>query len=164
MFELEVLRMTETAKMPTRAHNKDLCYDFYADEDVTLLPGQSKLVSLGIRVVLPDGYGLVFEERSGHATRGIQIGAGVLDEPYRGPWKTCVRWFPADGGWDPEFLAEPIKKLDYTKDMLYIRRGDKIVQGRLVKTINAPIRELSPEEFNTDTDRGENGFNSTGNK
>ena len=35
-MDLKVKRLTETAKLPVKAHQGDLGYDIFADEDATL--------------------------------------------------------------------------------------------------------------------------------
>lgn len=162
---LRVMRNRSEAKLPTKAHEGDLCFDFYAAEDAELRPGQTRVVDLGINLHIPEGFGLILEERSGLASRGVVIGAGVIDNHYRGPLKAVVRWLPDDAGFDEELARDgdcPPRKLNYMLDNLSIKAGDKIVQGRLVHVIDLPIQEVTEEEFSTDTVRAESGFGSTG--
>jgi dUTP pyrophosphatase len=144
------------AKLPTRGTDKAQCLDFYSAEDVTLLPGETKVVDLGLRMLLPEGYGFKFHERSGLATKGIIIGAGIIDEDYRGPLKVVVRYMhcvpPTDGNFIPAF--EPFT----------IAKGDKIVQGELFERKHYEVVEIDAAAFEqqSDTERGEGGFGSTG--
>lgn len=147
-LELGVLLTNENSVVPTKAHDGDLCYDFYSCEDVDILPGITKVVDLGVRLCLPEGYGLVLKERSGLATKGVLVGAGVIDNGYRGELKAVIRWMPADGK-----SQEPFQ----------VKKGSKIVQGMLVRVVDMPVVQLSVNEFDTDdSERKEGGFGSTG--
>ena len=46
----------EGAKMPTYAHLTDAGMDVFATEEITINPGETKLIPLGIKVALPIGY------------------------------------------------------------------------------------------------------------
>lgn len=48
----------EDAKEPTYAHVSDSGMDVYALEDITLAPGEQKIIPIGIKVALPAGYEL----------------------------------------------------------------------------------------------------------
>jgi dUTP pyrophosphatase len=69
---LRVLRNRHEATMPTKAHKGDLCYDFYAAEEVVIRPGQTRVVDLGVNLHIPEGYALILKERSGHASKGLR--------------------------------------------------------------------------------------------
>ena len=134
--------------MPTRATSRAQCIDFYAAEDINLTHGQTRVVDLGVRVILPSGYGLEFRERSGLATRGILVGAGIIDQDYHGNLKAVIRYL------DPSGMAGLFK----------IRAGDKIVQAELVKTVNPLLKEIDSNEFEIscrNSERGEKGFGSS---
>ena len=141
-MELKVKRLSHTAKLPTKGHSDDHCFDFYADRDVVLRPGDTCVIHLGVAVVPPEGYALIFKERSGLAVRGLAIGAGVIDNGYRGELCAVVRYIDHD----PENLFS-------------IHKGDKIIQGKLEKTIDAAVVEITDLD---ETNRGDAGFGSTG--
>jgi dUTP pyrophosphatase len=152
--EIRVFRTCTAATLPTQATDLAQCIDLYAAEDVEILPGQTKLVDLGIKMILPEGYGLEFRERSGLATKGIIIGAGIIDEDYHGPLKAVVRYLQPDR---EVVTREPFK----------ISTGDKIVQAELVKRVPIIIEDISSGSFESKTkilnsNRGEKGFGSSG--
>ena len=151
---LGVYRTCTAATLPTQATDRAQCIDLYAAEAAKIRRGETVVVDLGIKIVIPHGYGLEFRERSGLASRGVIIGAGVIDEDYHGPLKAVVRYMGGskDG-------IEPIN------DWFTIAPGDKIVQAELVKRIQIDIEEIDLGRLNTATDssaRGEKGFGSTG--
>lgn len=153
MPEIKVWRELASAKLPTQATDRAQCIDLYAAEDVEIGHGETKLVNLGIRIVLPEGYGLEFRERSGLAVKGVMIGAGIIDEDYHGPLKAVVRYLNPQG----VALVNGFK----------ISAGDKIVQAELVKRIPIEIKDVGPLTFQHEaelvaSDRGDKGFGSTG--
>ena len=116
--------------------------DLYADETCELLPGDFKLISLGVVIKLPRGHeGYLLPRSSTFKNHGIiqTNGMGIVDESYCGPndvWKMPV----------------------YATRHTTINRGDKIAQFRIAKkmgeVILAEIKEVNEEN------RG--GFGSTG--
>lgn len=147
MVELKVLRTSETATVPSKVRDTDSCFDLYADEEVNVITGQTVLVNLGIRVMIPEGYEMEIRERSGLATKGIIIGAGEVDEEYRGLLKVVVRYL------QPNPQAPSYFKINV---------GDRIAQCKLKERIPQTVREISEEEFEADTSRGEGGFGRSG--
>jgi len=163
MPKIKVLCINEHAKLPTQATDRAQCIDFYAAEDVEILPGETKLVDLGVKLVLPEGYGLEFRERSGLATKGIIIGAGIIDEDYHGSLKAVVRYLNGKFREKPAHVVSPIERSPDHRPF-NITKGDKIVQAELVRRIPITIDEVNPEEFENLTDdsqRGEKGFGSS---
>lgn len=152
-FGLGVLLVSSNAKLPTRSTDRAQCIDFYAAEDVEIHTGETVVVDLGVKVVIPNGYTLEFRERSGLATRGIIIGAGVIDEDYHGPLKAVVRYFvPCRQHWAED-------------EVFKITTGDKIVQAELVERIPFSVRQINEttlEHAIENSERGERGFGSTG--
>lgn len=118
--------------------------DLRAAEDVTLLKGESKLIPLGVGMILPDGYEAHIVPRSStFKTWGIiqTNHMGVIDNSYSGDndqWK-----FPA-----------------YATRDTTIKKGDRICQFRIVE--NQPEYEIVTVDKLSDESRG--GFGSTGAK
>jgi dUTP pyrophosphatase len=143
-MEIKVKRLRQNAKLPTRAYERALAYDFYfAPQDlasVVLQPHNtckaiynipSKL-STGIAMQLPDGYGLILRERGSTGIKGLSIRAGVIDEDFRG---------------EVFVLMQNLGDFSVT-----INPGDKIAQGILIPTPTAQVIEVS--QLN-ETQRGE---------
>lgn len=157
MNDFGVLKVHPNAKYPTKANDKARCWDFYTPETVTFKPGELKRVDLGIKVVLPDGFDLVLEDRSGMAFRGSARSGGQIDNDYRGNIAALIRWFP----------TADVTSDDWDDATLTIEAGDRIIQGVLEKKHDQGIKVigLTTEQFDAfaDTERGEGGFGSTGN-
>ena len=136
-FKVKVLN--ENAQVPTRANEGDIGYDLYAAENVTIYPNSSELVSLGIQVEFPSNYGVKFMDRSGMATKDLRVGAGVIDSVYRGDLKVLL--------------------YNHSDARYHIDVGDRIAQMVILPKFTA---EFEIVEELTSTDRGEDGFGSSG--
>ena len=144
MREVKVKKLKESAKLPVYgtefSAGADLCACI--DEPVTLAPGETKLISIGICMEIPVGYaGLVFA-RSGLASkRGLAPAnkVGVIDCDYRGEFFVPLH----NHGTVPQ-TVEP---------------GERIAQMILTPYLTASFVEA---ESLSDTQRGEGGFGSTG--
>ena len=136
--------------------------DLRAAETVSLSKGEFKLISLGVGMILPDGYEAHIVPRSStFKTWGcIQTNSvGVIDESYNGDndeWKVpllCIN--PKD----EKYVSENVGVKTYQRGT-WIRKGDKIAQFEIVdKMERTNIREV---EHLNNTDRG--GFGSTGSR
>lgn len=138
---LPVKRLTDTARLPTRAHPGDAGLDLYADESVIVCASFRLLVSTGISVAIPSGYvGLIWPRSGLAAKHGISVDAGVIDAGYRGPVKVLVT--------------------NASKDNHYeIHRGDKIAQ-----LLIQPVALMAPVEVDEldASERDAGGFGSSG--
>ena len=141
---------TKDVKSPVRANPTDAGIDFFVPNDfgaVTLEPGQDILIDAGIKVIVPEGYALIFKEKSGIATkRKLTIGACVVDSDYRGN----VHLHLFNNG----------------TTIQSIEAGDKITQGLIVPVSLCQTEEVSGEVYDEycNTERGDGGFGSTGTK
>ena len=141
---IKIKKTSETATIPTKAHDSDAGWDLYADEDVIINPNTQRLISTGISMEIPDGtVGLIWP-RSGLAVKqGVDVFAGVVDSGYRGEVKVCL--FNAGSVW-----ATPIVE---------IAKGDRIAQILFQHIPHFHLEEVSDLE---EADRGEGGFGSSG--
>lgn len=74
------------AKIPTYAHKGDAGMDVYSTIDVTIAPGETKLIPLGFKVAIPEGYELQIRPRSGFSLRThlrVANAPGTIDSGYR---------------------------------------------------------------------------------
>lgn len=74
------------AKMPAYAHLTDSGMDIYALDDITIAPGETKLVPTGIKVAIPAGYELQVRPKSGRCLKTklrIANTPGTIDAGYR---------------------------------------------------------------------------------
>ena len=76
----------EDAKMPAYAHLTDAGMDVFALEDITIAPGETKLIPIGVKVALPTGYELQVRPKSGRCLKTklrIANAPGTIDAGYR---------------------------------------------------------------------------------
>lgn len=141
-MKIKVKRLTETAKLPTRAHDTDSGADLYSDMDnFTLRPGERSLINTGIAATVEPGYDIQFVDKSGLAyKKGITVLGGLIDYGYSGELKVVL--------------------LNTSKSEPYlVERGSKLTQ-MVVRPVYYPeIVEVAELD---DTARGEGGFGSTG--
>ena len=143
-MEVPVRLLSETARLPSRAHEDDAAFDLHADEALALAPGARAAVATGIALALPPGScGLVLP-RSGLAARhGITVlnAPGLIDPGYRGEVMVILH------NTDSE---EPFP----------IDRGDRVAQLLIVRGEHARLAAVSGEL--DATARGAGGLGSTG--
>lgn len=76
----------EGAKMPTYAHLTDSGMDIFALEDITIAPGETKLIPTGLKVAIPAGYELQVRPKSGRCLKTklrVANTPGTIDAGYR---------------------------------------------------------------------------------
>lgn len=136
---------TRDVKSPSYGTKGSAGIDFYVPNDLgdfNLPPGESLLIPSGIRVELPDDTALIAFNKSGVATKqGLQVGACVVDSDYTGEIHLHV--------------------VNTTNLIQFISSGQKLVQFILLPYYHASLFETIDGIFK-ETDRGANGFGSTG--
>ncbi len=143
-MEVPVRLLSETARLPSRAHEDDAAYDLHADAALALAPGERAAVPTGIALALPAGTSGLVLPRSGLAARhGITVlnAPGLIDPGYRGEVMVILL------NTDP---AEPFA----------IERGDRIAQLLIARGEDAALVAADAEL--EATARGAGGLGSTG--
>ena len=140
------------AKIPTYAHLTDAGMDVFATEEITINPGETKLIPLGIKVALPLGYALLIHPRSGMSLRTkmrICNSIGLIDAGYRGEIGVIV-----------ENIDPNIRNINYSFDAkgkpviesiehgapIHIAKGERFAQMRLVEVPKAVFYEVDNVE------------------
>lgn len=160
-------RLSKTAIIPTKAHPTDSGFDLYADETVIIEPNQTSVIKTGIAVALPAGHEATVRPRSGITSKTkLRVQLGTVDNAYRGDIGIIVdnvaetpRGITGElKGVNGAFAASPNNEL-FRIGTHIIRKGDKLAQ-----MVISPVAMFAGVEvFDLDsTDRGENGFGSTG--
>jgi len=142
-MQIKWLRSTKTAKLPVKNNPTDSGYDVSSDEDLVIRSGNIQLVHTGIKVQLPRGYELQVRPRSGLAMKhGITVlnTPGTVDEGYRNEIGVIL--------------------INHSNKTFHIEQGDRIAQFVIAKTVETESVEIF--EFDEESDRGENGFGSSG--
>lgn len=153
------------AKMPTYAHLTDAGMDVYLTEDVTIHPGETKLIPTGIKVALPLGYELQVRPKSGRSLKSklrISNTPGTIDAGYRDEIGIIVDNIDQviKGGELDE--AGRLTGILWGSDIT-LSKGEKIAQLVLSEVPKAVFYEV--ESVSTIENDGRNGgFGSTGDK
>lgn len=143
MNKIKVKRLKENAILATYGSEKAAGADLYACtyEHIVIQPHTTQKIGTGLAMELPKGYfGAIFA-RSGLATKqGLRPAncVGVCDEDYRGEYIVALH--------------------NDTDEEKVVRHGDRIAQLVLLPYIQYDFVEDELSE----TERGENGFGSTG--
>lgn len=128
----------------TRKRVDDAGYDIRCAEHKVCVPArESAAVHTGLYVAIPHGYVGLVKSRSGMAFQScIEAGAGVIDASYRGEVKVLLH---NHGDVDIE-----------------VCHGDRIAQLVLVQCYTDQPKQVSSLEDLGTTDRGSQGFGSSG--
>jgi dUTP pyrophosphatase len=139
-MSFRVKKLIQEADLPVRGSKGAAGYDLTSTEECTILPNRRAVVATGISVKVPEGtYGRI-APRSGLAvTHGIQVGAGVIDSDYTGELKVVL--------------------FNHNNKKYNIKPGFRIAQLILEQCVTPEVVEV--DDLDT-TDRGSNGFGSTG--
>ena len=146
-FKIEVIYSNDKIRESALKYGTigSACADVCADitEPITLNPNEFKLISSGVRfnIPFPGIVGLVFP-RSGLGCKGVNLKntVGVIDSDYQGDVK-----IPVVNTGDKPIVIEPFMR---------------IAQIGFFPVIKAGFVPVS--EFENETNRGANGFGSTG--
>ena len=140
---IRVKRLVDGATLPVYAHPGDAGADLALHQDVTLAPGERRLVGIGIALAIPPGYAGFVQPRSGLAARtGLTIvnTPGTIDAGYRGEIRICLL------------------NTDRTRP-IQLAAGDRVAQ-LIVQTVEHASFE--PADDLDDTSRGTAGYGSSG--
>jgi len=158
--------LADDVKTPIYVHETDAGMDIYARDEITLAPGETKIIGTGIKVAIPKGYALLIQPRSGQSAKTklrIANTPGLIDAGYRDEIGVIM-----------ENIEPPFKDIDYEfdekgeihiKSILHgeaytIAPGQRFAQMRLVQVPKAEfVKVESVGEIGED--RG-GGFGSTG--
>lgn len=149
------IMLDKGAKMPTRAHPYDAGLDLYAPIDIKI-PGSrvlgydlieememvevgSATIDTGVHVEIPEGCVGFIKSKSGLNVKHGLTADGVIDAHYTG--------------------SIAVKLYNHTSDEYKFKAGDKIAQLVIMPCVLLPMELVDSLE---ETDRGSNGFGSTG--
>ena len=148
MIDVKFARMTEEAVIPKYAKPGDAGMDLYALTG-QVIPGNARgfMVKTGLKVWLPDNYELQVRPRSGMSAKtSIRVAnaPGTVDEGYTG--EICV-------------ICDNLSNQDFIIDT----DNRRIAQAVIKEVPKIQVEEISIEEMEQrTTERGDNGFGSTG--
>lgn len=175
MDKLEIKLLSDNATKPKRADDLSAGYDIYAAETVIIEPQEKALVDTDIAVNIPKGYVGLLTSRSGVSSKThLVVETGKIDAGFQGHMKINVKndeetlegWNTYNFHWSPigidgECIELPkIDKYLVMDGSYLINKGDRLAQLLIVPIATPELQEVN--EFSNKTDRGIDGFGSTG--
>lgn len=143
------IKLMEGGRTPQYKTKGAACCDCYARIEphsdnsavdyVTIFPGERALIPLGFAIELPEGYEAVIRPRSGLMKQGIDECIGTVDCDYRGEVSACL--------------------VNNSKERFKVFNGDRICQMKIQQAMQF---EFELVDGLSETERGGNGFGSTG--
>lgn len=127
------------AFMPEYAHASDAGADLRSPIATVVPANSSQVIDTGVHVEIPDGYVGFIKSKSGLNVRHGITSEGVIDAGYTG----SIR----------------VKLYNHCPKPLIVFKGDKISQLVILPVYHA---EFEPVDSLEETERGDNGFGSTG--
>lgn len=163
MIDIPVQLIHSEAKLPAYAHSNDSGMDVYALEDITIKPGETRLIPIGIKVSLPRGYELQVRPKSGRSLKSklrIANAPGTIDEGYHDEIMVIVE--NTDQYIKHAEIDENgrLYNIEFGSDIT-IGKGEKFAQ--LVLSMVPKVVWRETEAIFDTNDRG-GGFGSTGDK
>lgn len=166
---LEFKKLSKDATEPERGR-LDAGYDIFAAETVMLDAQEKATIRTDIAVNIPEGYVGLLTSRSGVSSKThLVIETGKIDAGFQGNMKINIK--NDDLPRIPNLRQAKYKNLEnryietneketYKLGTYKINKGDKLAQLVIVPIWTPELKEV--EEFSSESERGEQGFGSTG--
>jgi dUTP pyrophosphatase len=141
---LQIKKLLPDARIPSRGSDSSAGYDLHAMSPGIIAPRSHAIIRTGISIQMPILQGItmvgLIKSRSGlSAMKGIEHGAGVIDQDYTGEIKVVLH--------------------NHSETEFKYYKYDRIAQLIILPCLTPEIHEVGEI---TETNRGENGFGSTG--
>lgn len=144
-MDLKVKKLHPDAQIPSYATSGAAGFDISSIEQVTILPGETVSVRTGLAFEIPEGYELEIRPRSGLSLKSkirLSNSPGTIDSDYRG---------------EVHFILDNL--MTKFPNPYTVTAGQRLGQGFLRKVDKVNLIEVT--SLST-TDRGSNGFGSSG--
>lgn len=133
------IMLDENAIMPTRGHRTDAGLDLISPVDITIPAHGNAIIDTGVHIQLKENTAGFLKSKSGLNVKHNITSEGVIDVGYTG--------------------SIVVKLYNHGNEDYEVKRGDKITQ---LVIMNIDIPDLNIVKEFEQTDRGNNGFGSTG--
>ena len=143
--KLKVQKIHPDAILPKYAYPSDSGFDLYSVEEITISAFGRALVPTGLKFQFGENLEIQVRPKSGLAmNQGLTVlnTPGTVDQGYSGEIKVPI--FNTNNG------------------MVTIKKGMKIAQAVLCPVLNGKFVNIEEVDELSETDRGSNGFGSTG--
>ena len=133
------IALDKDATMPERAHDDDGGLDLYANETAYIAPHTWCAVSTGTHAAVPRGFVGLLTSKSGLMAKHGLTCRGTIDAGYTGTIKAVI--------------------FNHSDRVYKVEKGQKVTQMVLVPIITPELELVDKLE---ETERGDNGFGSSG--
>lgn len=134
------IKLDDGARMPTKAHPEaDAGFDLYTPYEFTVKAGESAIVQTGTHMVIPRGWCGLIVSKSGLLTRHNLSTTGLVDADYTG--------------------GIVVKVMNHGKKDYHFDKWDKVSQIVILPVCDVVLDEV---DYLPETERGSNGFGSSG--
>ena len=133
------ITLDANAIMPTRAHSTDAGLDLYPPYDIKIGACGRRTINTGVHIVLPKGTVGFVKSKSGLMSKAGITTDGTIDEGYTGSIGVVL--------------------FNHSRQVFHVNKGDKIAQLVIQPVL---YEELELADEMPSSDRGSNGFGSTG--
>ena len=142
MLPVQIKRLYDDVPVPEYKTSGAVAFDIAVHEEVMINPGETKILSTGLIVKVPEGYALIVANRSSNVKKRLMLAnnIGVIDQDYCGPNDQLYLGLY-------NFGTEP-----YTTQI-----GERLAQGLFL-----PIERAIFEEVSDIKEQNRGGFGSTG--
>jgi len=146
MIKIQIKKLSSSVSTPKYATLGSSGMDIAAhiENNIIINPGEKVLVSTGFSMAVPKGYEVQIRPRSGLAAKNnitVLNSPGTIDADYRGEIKVIL--------------------INLGKEKFVVENRERIAQMVVCPIVQASLSEV--KEL-SDTERGSDGFGSTGNK
>ena len=138
---MKVNKLQEDAKLPSYGRDGDVAMDMYSMETVTIKPGEHHRFWHGFALEFPNGNAARVVDKSSISKAGLHTMGGVFDAGYRGEYNTHL--------------------VNLSSEAYTVEAGDKVSQLMILPVV---IAELEETDTLGESERGAQGFGSTGKK
>jgi dUTP pyrophosphatase len=133
------IKLDDGCVMPRKAHGADAGFDLFTPYEFTVKAGESAVVMTGVHMVIPRGWRGLLVSKSGLYTRHDIQSTGLVDADYTG--------------------SIVVKLTNHGMKDYHFDKGDKISQIVILPVCDVVLEEV---DYLPDTERGANGFGSSG--
>lgn len=164
MNKVRIKLLSEGARMPEKAHSGDAGFDVFLPKDTVIYPGRQR-IPLDFAIELPEWHQAQVEPKSGNSTYGIEGYLYLFENPQTGDKERgTIKRFNMDvihGKIDSNYRGNVCVIVNSYEDRpFHLERGTKIAQMTIYELPH--IDGFEQTETLSATDRGDNGFGSSG--
>lgn len=139
-MKAKIIYMFPHMKKLKKKHKNDAGIDLSSICEIYLQPGQHEPLGTGVKIDIPEGYGAYVLPRSSASEMGLLVHTGTIDSGYQGEIMLSIK--------------------NISNRVIHIEQLQRLAQLVFFKIPEVEFEEVT--SFDEVSQRGENGFGSTG--